>query len=340
LAVATRYFLVWLLPVLLAVDGLILRRPAAPGHAPAGRRPWVGAAAGLTAAAAGFALSTPYFFLDYATAKQNLLFEARSAHVGADGLSPIGNLTWYLTQAIPASLTWPVAILAALGAARVVANRRPQGLLLLGFAALFLSGISLSPLHWQRWIIPVVPVLALVAADALLALTRRLRRMAPGPRPRLVDRAALFLLLCVVSAWPLYDLALLGLGGSRPSTRVAARSWIVDHLPPGSRVAADSFTLSLPEGHFDFWDRNALAKMGSLDDFRRSGYRYFVVNDTVWYRPYLGEADRYRREADFYRRLSAEGQLIQQFAPPALCAFEPATFCGGPVIRIYELPGS
>lgn len=227
LSIATRYFMVALIPVLLAVDGLILRRQAS--RSGVLRDTWLGIGAGLLAIAVAFALSTPFFFLDFATALNDLGLEARSTHLGADGLSPAGNFSWYLIRAIPLSITWPQAVLAALGVALVVWKRQSLQILLLGFVVTFLAGISLSPLHWQRWVIQILPLLALFTA---LALDRAVAYLSTRLRPTgLVQRVSIATALLLISAWPAYQLILFDVRQASRSTRVLAREWVLQNLP-------------------------------------------------------------------------------------------------------------
>lgn len=324
LSIATRYFMVALIPVLLAVDGLVLWQQASrPGRLKAN---WLGIGAGLLTVGVAFALSTPYFFLDFATALENLASEARSTQPGADGLSPAENLLWYLTKAIPQSITWPQTMLAVLGVALVVWERRPQQMLLLGFVVMFLTGISLSPLHWYRWIIQILPLLALFAAYALnviiACLSTRLR-LTPS-----VQRSLIVSALLLVSAWPVHQLVLLDIRQASPSTRILAREWILQNLPAGSRITQEHYAAPLVGTHFIVSERFSLAVNRTVDDYYRDAYRYLVVSSMIYGR-YLYLPDRYPSEAAFYQTLFAEGHLLQQF--------EPSTTRGGPVIRVYEL---
>jgi hypothetical protein len=324
LGIATRYFMVALIPVLLAVDGLVLRRQAAqPGKLKA---TWLGISAGLLAVAVAFMLSTPYFFLDFTTALENLKKEARSTHLGADGLSPVGNFSWYLTKAIPRSITWPQTMLVAVGVALVIWRRQPQQMLLVGFVVTFLTGISLSPLHWQRWIIQILPLLALFAANALNVAIAHLStrfRLTPSVQWGLMLSA-----LLLVSARPVYQLVLIDLRQASASTRILAREWILRNLPAGSRIAQDWYTAPLVGTDFVVSEQFSLAINRTLDDYYRHKYRYLVVS-SARYGLYLAEPDRYPSEVAFYQTLFVEGQLLKQF--------EPSTTRGGPIIRIYEL---
>ncbi len=326
LCISTRYFMVALIPVLLAIDIFILCQPTC--QPPNLKATCLGISAGLLAILVAFALSTPYFFLDFATVSENLKFEARSTNPGADGLSPAQNFWWYLTRAMPQSLAWPQTGLAIVGVVLAVWSRRLEQILLVGFAVVFLVGISLSPLHWQRWIIQILPLLKLFAANTLVTgvdyLSRRLKFSL------LAQRALIALPILLISARPVYQLVMLDVRHARPSTRLLAREWILQNLPPGSRIVQEAYSAPLNDTHFELQEYWSLAASGyTLDDAYRYGFRYIVASGDI-YRRYMAEPDRYPTEIAFYQGLFAEGRLLQEFVP--------SSTTGGPVIRIYELP--
>ncbi|MCS7177935.1 MAG: glycosyltransferase family 39 protein [Anaerolineae bacterium] len=320
LAVATRYFMIALAVVLLAMDSLIFwkHRFSKSSQGPL----LLSICAGFAAIVFGFAISTPYFFLDFGTAMQSLKVEARSTHLGADGLSPMGNLWFYISQAMPSAMTWPNVLLAAVGLLSTLWKPRPKRILLVGFVGIFLGGISLSPLHWHRWIIPIIPVLVLFAAHALDRIAAFLSF------PILSGRAALAGLVLLASAWPLGRTALIGIQGLNPTTRVLAREWILANIPPGSRIAQEAYAAPLGGTDYIVFEQFSLATGRTLEDYYREGYRYLVLSSAV-YRRYLAEPDRCKTEVEFYQALFARAKLLQEFRPSNLR--------GGPVVRIYEL---
>lgn len=325
LGIATRYFLAILVFVLLLIEGLLGRQASRHGKFTVN---WRGIGAGLFAVAVAFALATPYFFPSFSTALADLRFEARSTQLGADGLSPVENLAWYLVDAIPRSITWPQAVLAVIGISVALWKRAPRQTLLLVFVVMFLAATSLSPLHWQRWVIPILPVLVLFVACALdtvsVYISTRLRL-----RSEAQWRVAISVLL-LVSVWPLYQLVLSDITQANPTTRILAREWILQNLTPGSRIAQESFTAPLAGTGFVVSEQASLAEGRTLSDYRRAGYRYLVVS-SYRYEKYLAEPNRYPSQVAFYRALFSEERLLQQF--------EPSLVRGGAVIRIYELRG-
>jgi dolichyl-phosphate-mannose-protein mannosyltransferase len=323
LAIASRYFMIALLPVLLAVDMALLRSVRSrPAHDPI----WTGVVAGFASTLLAFVVSTPYLLLDRATALHDLQRQARQTHPGADGLSFAGNVAFYLTTAVPAVLPWPLALLAAAGVLLVLWERDPKQLLLVLMVVAFLDGISLSYLHWVRWVIPLLPVLAILAAASAVGAARGI--IARFVESKASRRLATGVALCALSAAPVAALGRFSLQYVSPSTRVLAREWVIEHVPAGARIAEEWYTAPLAGTRFLVSQSFSVATGKTLADYEREGYRYLVVSSAIYLR-YVTQPDRHPAEASFYRDLFRSGRLLQAFAPSATRR--------GPVISIYEL---
>jgi 4-amino-4-deoxy-L-arabinose transferase-like glycosyltransferase len=321
--ISSRYFLVTLLAALIAAGVIALRR-----HVPGASVR--GIAAGVGAAVVAFVLTTPYFLLDWSTARASLANESTS-HVGHDGLSPIGNLRWYLGNAIPNTISWPIALLAVAGIVVAVVYRRdPRRLILLAASATFLVAISTSKLHWNRWPLPILPVVVLFAADGLAHLTSAINARV-GQRELASAFAVAGVALVVV--WPAKDVIQLDVRESRPSTRVVARQWIEQNVPEDSSVVRELKTAPLDDTDFRWMERFSLPYGGwTLDRYRLDGFRYFVTNAGIS-GAYTTQPRRYRAQALLYRELRQQGCLLHVFRPDVRR--------DGPVIRVYELsPGA
>ena len=341
LAVASRYFMVALVPVLVlaSMEAFRPRRLLRP------LRRWLTVSAALTACAAAFILTTPYLFLDFDTARKHLGLEMARTHLGADGLSPVGNLGWYLLSAFPADLSWPQVAAAALGLVLVARTRHLGPLLLAAFAATFLAAISLSSLHWHRWTIPMIPVLCLFAAhgvDAAVASTSR-----RFPVPRAAVRPLFVFLILLLSARPLYQLVRHDVQQAGSTTRVRARDWLLRNVAPGTRIAQEEYGPPLGGTDFDVEERYSLAANRPLRRYSEEGYRYLIVSSAIYER-YLAEPERYQDESQFYAQLFDGGRLLAEFQPPPHPPILPHSlardcFCslsqtrGEPTIRIYRL---
>jgi 4-amino-4-deoxy-L-arabinose transferase-like glycosyltransferase len=323
LSIASRYFMVTLIPVFLTIDILIVWRQRSKALK---EIPWIPITIGLFSVLLAFAISTPYFFLEFPVALENIGDEARTTHLGADGLTKIGNLLWYFSYAIPTSITWPQALLAAIGSFIILARRKTDQLLLLAFVLVFLVGISLTPLHWRRWVIQILPIISLIVAYALYIIAQSLKRYFKLTS----DAQAKLFVFCILllAVWPGRQVVLLDLQDSLPSTRVVARNWIINNLPPESRIAQEWYTAPLDDTVFKTYIQFSLASDRNLKDYYLEGFEYLMVSSDIYDR-YLEEPERYADEVNFYNTLFTESTFVK--------IFEPSNFMGGPTIRIYKI---
>ncbi len=323
LAISTKYYLGALALILLLADGVILWRGRGLGGDR--RRLLAGALAGLVAVALGFALTTPYFLLDFAAAWGDLRAELRPAHLGADGLSPLQNLWWYLSVAMPGVLGWGRYLVALVGAAGLAWRGRGAPRLLLAFAGLFLLGVSASPLHWERWVFPILPVACLCCAAALVRGGRWLgQRRGLSPR----SGAALAVLAGVaLCATPLYDVALQGVRQTRPSTMVQARVWLDANLAPGTAIAREEYSFPTNGCALRLVGEYALAEE-PLGHYIEQGAEYIAVSSAIVDR-YYREPGRYREQIAFYEGLDAAAELVYEATPDR--------WTSGPTVKIYRL---
>lgn len=328
LAVASRYFMVALLPVLLAVDLTWIVRARRSGG-PVG---WWAMAAGWLAIPAAFLLALPTLLPMGTQVLRDLRTEARTTHVGADGFSFLGNLAWYATRGLPQSVEWPLALASAAGVVVIfwegATKHRLRPLLLFLFAGVFLLGISLSPLHWHRWIIPILPVTLLAAA---VALDRTVTWAARGRSAR--TAAWLFGAgVVLLVAWTGARAVLLDIRGANGNTRIEARAWMVENLPAGSRLLQEPYGAALVGTGLVGTGLAAdevpsLAQVGDMRLVRERGYDYAVASSDIYNR-YFAEAARYPDEVAYYTALFESGDLVAEFAP--------AWYESGPTIRVYE----
>ncbi len=321
LSIASRYFMVTLIPLLVVVDGLLLSCSTG-----IRKKLLISIGIGLVTVGITFALSTPYFFLDFNTALESIRSEARSSHVGADGLSRTGNFLWYLTYAIPRSITWPQLIVVAIGTVITLSKNQLPQQLLFGFVIVFLVAISLSSLHWQHWIIPTLPILALFASYGSNAVANWFANCFSTNST--VRHGLLVLCVLAISAWPAYRLILLDIQQANPSTRILAREWILENLPVKSKIAQEWYAAPLADTDFAVTERFSLATKHDLNDYYQEGYNYLIVSSAIYER-YLSKPEDYPSEVSFYKTLFDNGRLLY------IC--KPSNTRGGPIIRIYEL---
>ena len=233
----------------LAFLGLVVahaaRRPAEPAWRRVVGRDTV-AAAGL--GAVGFVLGTPFALLTPVAFVRGVLDELREVHTvqfGNEADAP--GYLFHLAYSLPEAMGWPLYLLALAGL--VVGGRparRPRG-----DPPRVRRAVSPRDRQWssrfERYVIPLLPCLTLLAAVALVGgvawLSKRLRLVAGavarhragvrrgGPSRRAGARAG----------------RRSTTGCSRGRTRASsAPSWVERHVPPGARIALEPYSLMLP----------------------------------------------------------------------------------------------
>ncbi len=189
--------------------------------------------AGLSLALAAFVIANPYSVLDFSAFRWGLAEQASLA-AGQDpvklGMSSGAGIPYYLWT-FTWGLGWGPAVAAVAGAVLLVARRKvAMSLVLLPAPVAFIIFMGSQQRYFGRWLMPIFPIVALLAASGALALVRWLRRhRVPAPLSGTIV-AVLMLGQSLVAV--IHNDAVL----SRPDTRNLTRAWMVAHVPPGAKV--------------------------------------------------------------------------------------------------------
>jgi Dolichyl-phosphate-mannose-protein mannosyltransferase len=348
LAISTRYFYAALV-VPYGVAALLWLRSsrARPDPRLRPRRPWAVPIVALLATPAAFAITSPFVVVHLPRVLAALRADAVSAHPGADGLTPVGNAIWYVSEVIPATFSPVILALAIVGVVVVARLNWRATAVVAAYAVSYLAAVSAYPLHWSRYVIPLVPVVGVFAAGAVLAigawvvaavsnlLARRGRGRPPvepdigaSARRRRLAIGLASAMLVVLLVPSVLTVAAADRLRAAPSTRVLATEWIVANVPPSSRIAQEMYTAYLGGTGYDVLHPFSLGNR-SIDAYRADGYRYLVTSSAITER--FQDASHYPSEYAFYRSLEATGHL--------LASFQPGQDRSGPLISIYEIAG-
>lgn len=274
---------------------------------------------GLAAAggAAAFLLTSPFVVVNAGAAWEDVSRVQRLARAGwlgfeHDPATPLAFLD-RLWEALGPFLLVALAGL-ALALVSLVAQRhkalRRADLALASFALVYFAQLLTVNAHFDRYVLPLVPVLGVLA----------------GRLPRLASLA--LLLLAVPLVWSVGEVREL----TRTDTRVVAHAWIEQNVPAESLVAAEPSTppldprstlgLELPGPGRDT-DPNR-----DVERLRAQGADYVLVTGNVADRV-LAAPERYPREAAFYAELEAATERLLLVSPGGELA--------GPWVALYRL---
>lgn len=218
--------LVLLSPLLALAWPLLARRDAATIKAAA-----IGLGAMLGAALVAFAITTPYFFLDFSTAERQLRAQADMA----GGLSKYGqehdNGFLYYAGSLTWGLGWLALLAAIAGAVLLWRRNRARAVLLAVFPLVLFLYLALQQRYFGRWLLPAYAPLALLAGYAVAQGVAAIRRLPPRLAPAALAVATLIVVWQGLAA-DTRSMAVLG----KSDTREAARAWLVANERPSLRI--------------------------------------------------------------------------------------------------------
>jgi 4-amino-4-deoxy-L-arabinose transferase-like glycosyltransferase len=347
LACATKYTAgIVLVPLLAAVAMRCLE-----GSAKVARRTIGGLAlAGLLALVA-FLIANPYALLDYKSFHAELVHQSTLSgeSQGKLGAPKEGGLVYYLWS-FTWGLGWAPSIAALGGAICVWRRERGLGWLLVPAALLFLAFMGTEGRYFGRWLMPIFPIVCLLAAFFVAQLLNwAVREQGAGAR-----RAALAVLLVagVLVQGLVYSIHS-GVALSRGDTRNLTRSWMLAHIPAGAKVVAEPvepeewarevrpgtstaanplrwqlypalYERIRPDGTVapsyirpvGLENYETTLYPALIDFYEREGYCWVIVGSTEYGRAFA-DPKAVPHAIAYYRKLAREGDLVFRSSPYA-----------------------
>jgi hypothetical protein len=294
-------------------------------------------------------ISSPFLFLDYQNVLKDILFEARSSHLGATSPGFAQNLVWYVSYAFPKAISAAGLFLAGLGIVLSIFSKQRNKLLFIVFPLSFLLFISMLNLRWVRWIIPIIPFLCIFCAFGIDQLTHWFAKhvhLHAGWGVGIVLTVVTLVPMCISNFQQVKE-------ASGNDTRTIARQWIIDNIPVNSILLMELYGPQLPKERYVFhyvtnkgviikldpslhasaiyrpiggWsDRFAYLKR--IEDIQDEGIQYIVLSN--FYDRYIAERQVYTTEIATYEEIMRLGSLIYETEPVK-------GVNKGPKIRIYQ----
>jgi 4-amino-4-deoxy-L-arabinose transferase-like glycosyltransferase len=272
-----------------------------------------------------FLLAAPYTILDLPT------FLNQFAHLAASyrgtPLSEEPASLTYLTH-LRNAWQWPASLLVigglVLGGVRAINGpARVKWTLALAFPLIYFWFISRQTLVYGRYLMPMLPFLALLAAAAVVSGVSQLRRY---EIPRSARNVLTIALVFLAVAPPSYTSIRFDMMSARAWTTKQAYEWINQHVPPGSKITIETRALLLPETYRV--ENVKQLRMLPLEKYSESNTDYLVASSQC-YGPYLDAPQRFPEEYGDYVRLFRH--------TPEVARFTPTKDHPGPELRILKV---
>lgn len=300
---------------------------------------------GGVSAAAAFALTSPYVVTHFPGFWNDMMSLRQFLY------RPEGELAlWqHLRTTFPAGIGWPLFAAGLVGVGRALWKRRTADLVLLVFLVPFLFLLSGVRITFPRYVLPVLPVLLVLAAETATVLFDRLSFRSWWVK------ASVGTALLALAITPSFANALrFDRVAARADTRVLASRWIAENVAPRTRILVCS-GYGAPVINEDR-RRPPAYVVEELDcrrplDLEGSGASYLVTHEHEELSGFsridpslgswLGENAKLAVRLSPYRR-GADGNPVfypsDAFYIP-FAGFEAVTR-GGPLVRIWRLPDS
>jgi 4-amino-4-deoxy-L-arabinose transferase-like glycosyltransferase len=286
------------------------------------------ALATVAASGAAFLIGAPYSVLDLPTflngfARLAVHFKVGAAPAEAPAITYVKHL---LIQ-----FGYPAVLLAVAGFilafVRIVKGPgRARWAVLLVMPIVQFYMISGQQIVFARYLLPMVPMLCLLAATAVVSGVSLLRRYEIPRAPRAALIAALTAAALVHPAYASirFDRLI-----ARHDTTRMAYDWISQHIPPGSSVVVETRKMLLPP---TFKSENvAQLRYATYEEYRRRGVQYLVASSQS-YGPYLANPQQHPAEYGEYMRIFEQSRELTRFTPS-----HDGMQIPGPELRIYQV---
>ena len=280
----------------------------------------------------GMFLGSPFLFIDHRAVLSDFRGENLPSIFGATGEGFTANLIWYARGPLLHDFSATGLLLVVLGAAALIRSGKKTGILFIVFPFLFWGSIAALRIRWTRWIVPLEPFAAILAAYGFNRASTWMKSVFPV-RWNKAPAILLFGLLIL----PMVRLDILECRmASNKDTRTIVREWILKHVPRGSRLLVEETTCHLPKNDYVFFvvDRAGecvpvdmktvpeavykpppffAGRLRNADQIRKQNIEYLVLGN--WMERFQDESLRFPENAaivEKYRRIMESGTKIYE----------------------------
>lgn len=272
---------------------------------------------------AGFFIATPYGLVRYRYLFVTIGGWLRGLNkITANQPGEVNSWIYYITHSLNHSLGYALAIFSLIAVIYGIFTHRKKDVLLLSFPLLYYFIMGSFSRHGDRYFIPMVPFLTIIAAVFLVKIVSRI----PFSRNRrnftLIIATFIFIFLPGIKVIDYVQLM------TQKGTRIEAKEWIEENIPRGKRMAY--------EFYFPYFSGYKMENIYTIGvhpfEWYKNKFDYIIVNSGRYDRYFRTDLQQYQGVRRNYEDIETKGELVKQFDPSPFSPNNP-----NPVVKVYKV---
>jgi len=261
---------------------------------------------------------SPILFLDLPNVIIGVMLEARSTHLGADGLGFWGNLFFYMK--CYANHSGIIIVIFTIFGFISLRKENKSLFLLLLLGALYAPIIAILALHWDRWGVPFYAFALIFASIGMWKIFEWLKSIFSEfivqHKKMQKEKLALSLIAVVLLAFSFLNLTLSSVAktmyfSTAKDTRTVSIDYVSEIGATKDNTFFEGYTPFNPTGPgtiFSGFEGMDISKPSNPE------LKYIILSSSMYSR-YYAEPDKYGKEIAFYNALKAKKPIIKEFKP-------------------------
>ncbi|HEU5439120.1 MAG TPA: phospholipid carrier-dependent glycosyltransferase, partial [Ktedonobacterales bacterium] len=255
-----------------------------------------------------FLITTPYAVLNWPAFLNDV--DSVFLHYGVEGhLGVAGSSLVFTLQEMFAHNETLLSVLAVVGLLHALLRRRTEMLIVAMGALAYFILVASPKVHFERNLVPLWPLLALLAAEGILWVGGLLAAFAARPLPfaltrplaRPAVRGTLLGLLLLAAFLPTLGRTIQqNTIRSEPDVQATASTWINAHVPAGAKIAYESYSVTLDPRRFQLIYLRGGLYTEPLSWYSDQGIQYVVASQMFYYRFYTNGPTDFPAERGAY----------------------------------------
>lgn len=246
--------------------------------------------------------------------------------VSANNQGEISSWLYYIIGPLNDGMGQPLGIFSLAAVVYAVFRHRRKDILLISFPLAYYLIMGSFLRHFDRYILPVVPFLVIVAAVFLMEIASKLSRS--RKRQNFVVMGLVLAIILFPGIRVIRYVHLM----TQQGTGLQAKEWVENNIPRDKKIIHETY--SAPISGYITYGGGPGSKVGQhpLATYKEAGFDYIIMNDFSYDRYLNTRLERFQSIKRNYEEIEAECELVKQFDPPP---FSPAN--PNPVIKIYRI---